>query len=640
MENPKMKRYLLILCLAGFGVPVGCQGLSRTDRPLPVGQGPLAADPPLPEPEPFVRVISGREIHDPSELPAAAPPAPAAKTLDATRLDTVQFSDVPLSQVTLMLTRQTGQNVVVSAAARDKKVTVYLKNVSARAAIEGICRLNNLWYREDPEMIRLLTAEEYGRELVVRRDEQTRLYYLKNASAPAVADMIATLMPGDVEYLRPSEEASFGHVGTDGDDPLANHSSTTGTTRNQATGTADETGAVGGRATSYSSGGRVTRSSYNMSLSDVLSGLQTGVTAGKIEQLTQNAAGRQKAEVSGQTLAEKTDTRPPVVLSVFLRNNCIGVRTEQESLHREIGKMVEALDTPTREVLLEVKVFRVALENDFESFFSLAYSNAGSSSALSSSVLGGAALSSGNASFSFTYMNEHISAAMKLLQTDKRLHTVATPMLLCANNAPAEFFSGVSRMITTNYDYETRYGENNRAVDIARPVVAQRDVGTDVRIKPSINADGTVTLRFHLEIGSVNPGGASIAQINNAGEVVALPVDTIDNERVQSIVVAKHGQAVVMGGLITESVDKSKDRVPVLGDVPVAGFFFSHPKNSIRRTETVIVIIPHIIGTAADGGAASESVLKNNSTHPSTPRGEKPLTNWDARHEKLNEAKP
>jgi len=177
-------------------------------------------------------------------------------------------------------------------------------------------------------------------------------------------------------------------------------------------------------------------------------------------------------------------------------------------------------------------------------------------------------------------------------------------------------------------------------VDVARPIVEQRDVGTDVRIKPSINADGTVTLRFYLEIGSVNPGSASIAEINGKGDVVALPIDTIDNERVQSIVVAKHGQAVVMGGLITETVDKSKDRVPVLGDVPVAGFFFSHPKNSIRRTETVIVIIPHIIGTAADGGAVSESVLKNNSTHPSTPRGQPPLTDWDAKHEKLNEAKP
>jgi general secretion pathway protein D len=229
---------------------------------------------------------------------------------------------------------------------------------------------------------------------------------------------------------------------------------------------------------------------------------------------------------------------------------------------------------------------------------------------------------------------------MKLLQTDKRLHVVATPMLLCANNAPAEFFSGVSRMITVNYDYETRYGEDNRAVDIARPIVEQRDVGTDVRIKPSINADGTVTLRFHLEIGAVNANGGNIYEINGEGEVVALPIDTVDNERVDSIVVAKHGQAVVMGGLISESVDKTKDRVPVLGDLPVADFFFSHPRSSVRRTETVIVIIPHIIGTAADGGAASESLLKNNSAHPSVPRGQPPLTAWDAKNEKLGEAQP
>jgi general secretion pathway protein D len=173
-------------------------------------------------------------------------------------------------------------------------------------------------------------------------------------------------------------------------------------------------------------------------------------------------------------------------------------------------------------------------------------------------------------------------------------------------------------------------------VDIARPVVQEREIGTKVRIKPSINADGTVTLRFRLEIGSVKEQGASIYQIKGE-ELVALPIDTVDNEKIESIVVASHGQAVVMGGLITESVSKAKDRVPILGDVPGLGFFFRKQVDRNSRNETVVVIVPHIIGTAAQGGRESEGVARENATHPWVTRDQKKLTDWDEKREKLKE---
>jgi type II secretory pathway component GspD/PulD (secretin) len=610
--------------------PAGCRPRPEEPRAARSGSwsGPGVAGSGTEGDEPYVRVIGGREVRGLDEASAIAgrSAAPKADPLEGIRLETVAFEDMTLGQVALMLTRMTGQNVVASAEAGGRRVSLYLRNVSARAAIEGVCRLNNLWYREDPEMIRLLTAGEYGRELVVKRDEQTRLYYLKNASAPAVADMIAALMPDQVAYIRPAEETSFGHVGTDGDDPMSRSNTSTETAAAYGDNYSGAPGAAGNRA--------VSRTNYGYSRSDVQSGYQQGLSAGKIEQLDKGAAQQGRGEVSTGALAEKTGAQVPVTISVFLRNNCVGVRAVQESLHREIGRMIEALDTPTRQVLLEVKVLKVALGDGFESFFDVAYNNNKDNPAIAVQQLGGASIS--DSTVSFTYLDSHIEATIKLLKSDDRLHSVATPMLLCANNASAEFFSGVTRMLVTNYDYETRYGENNVAVDIARPVVEEREIGTQVRIKPSINADGTVTLRFRLEVGSVNEKGASIYQVKG-DELVALPIDTVDNEKVESIVVASHGQAVVMGGLITESVSKTRSRVPILGSIPVAGLLFRKQVDRTSRNETVVIIVPHIIGTAAQGSRESEGVARENATHPWVTRDQKNLTDWDEKRGKVRE---
>jgi general secretion pathway protein D len=620
---------LLFLTVLAALPPAGCEAnwwgaFGPAERRL--------ADPALPAPQPYVRVIRGREVNDLSNLPALASaggdvaPTPQAGPLDETRLDEVSFGGVPLSNAAVMLTKMTGVNIVASAEVGAKPIHVYLKDVTARSAIEAICRLHDLWYREDAEMVRLLTREEYGRELVIKSDQQTHLYYLKNASAPAVADTIASLMPDQVRYFRAGDDTSFGHVGTDGDDPMSNTRSAGGSTASTTGGRYD--------AGMYSEGrtGAVSRTNYAYSASDVATNYQKGLASGKVEELTRGTEARRTGEVSAQAVAEKTGAVLPVTVSVFLRNNCIAVRTVHRSAQDEIGKIIQALDTPTRQVLLEVKVLNATLGDGFESVFGMTYDKGG----FSAKWLDGADID--GATLSFSYLDSHISATLKLLKDDNRLHAVATPMVLCANNAPAEFFSGLTRMITTNYDYETRYGENNQAVDIVRPVVEERNIGTDVRIKPSINTDGTVTLRFHLDISSVNTDGANIYQVNSEGAVVALPIDTVDNHTTENIVVARHGQAVVMGGLITESVSRLHQRLPGLGDIPGLGLFMGKKVDKTTRTETIIVIIPHIIATPDQGPAVSRPVLENNSGHPLRSGDYKGLTRWNPQTLRLEES--
>lgn len=603
-------------------VVIGCRHASphRATRPLR-----RVPDTPWVNDEPYVRIIRGNPTdHARSDSMKDTTPV-AVDPLREIEIEHLAFHRVPLSAVAAMLSKMIGVNVIAVAPVGEKPISIELSQVDARTAIEAICRTHDLWYRDGQGMIRLMSREAYGNEIVVQSNEQTRFYYLKYASAQGVAEMIASLMSDQVSYIRPGGAGSFEHVGTDGDDPFENRSSTSSSSTNQNN--------MYQQDVPPKTGG-VSRTFYGYSASDVANSYRNGMEAQKVADAAESAEARRTGTVSAESISKRSGVKYPVTLSVFTRNNCIGVRSVQASAHEQISGIIHALDTPTRQVLLEVKVLRVALGDDFESVFNLSYSFDVGNGRANLSLLDKADIS--GSTLSFSYLDHNVAAALKLLKTDNRVHAVATPMLLCANNAPAEFFSGVTRMITVNYDFETRYDEFNRAIDIARPIVQERGIGTTVRIKPSINSDGTVTMRFLLDLSSVNENGANIYEVAGDGEVIALPVDTVNNERAQSIVVARHGQAVVMGGLISETVAANHQRVPVAGDVPVLGTFFGKKVNSVSRIETIMIIIPHIMATGAiNGRAVSERFLKNNAVGENGKHQLAPITEWNQTSQRL-----
>jgi len=616
-----MQKIKLLLFLLGLAtLPAGCSG-----GPEPLGGERVSAwggRAPLQNEKPVFRVISGDETASSWEARTGAGRATHNAPLDSVTLDVVYFDELLLSRAAVALTEMVGQNVVVSTEAAKTKVRVYLKNVSGRAAVETICRLGNLWYREEGLVVRILTADEYARELIVRRDEQTRLFYLRYASARGVADMIAALMGEQVEYVEPEEESSYGHVGTE---------------EGGAMDTTAGSGYRGGRAGSRDRG---YKGSYGRRGANVRREIHTWGRGGRgdlpreipreqVERVDRSIRESDKGEIAASELGKKLGRPAMVVLSVFPRNNCIAARSVDGSILREIGRIIEALDTPTRQVLLEVKILDITLTDDFESFFELTHTDTSTHGRSISRTIGAMNLPGiAGKTVSYVFLDNKIDAQLQMLDRDNRARSVATPLLMCANNAPAEFFVGEERPITTNFEFEVREFEQ-RTTEVARPVIELREIGTKVRIVPAINADGTVTLRFLIEVGTVNPGGAEISHVNDKGGVVSLPIDTVNSNRVETIVAALNGQTIVMGGLIRETIEQVNEQVPIIGSIPVLGFPFRKTMDRKRKTETVILITPHVVGHPFQAGAVSAEVAKDNSDHPYIASGQKHLLEYD-----------
>ena len=123
-------------------------------------------------------------------------------------------------------------------------------------------------------------------------------------------------------------------------------------------------------------------------------------------------------------------------------------------------------------------------------------------------------------------------------------------------------------------------------------------------------------MRFLAEVDTVRPGGASFSFVGPEGRVITLPIDTVDTSRVENIIVARDGSTLAIGGLIREAEEDFERRVPILGDIPLLGFFFRRKEIREQKTEIVFLITPHIMMAPGEAEAVSDKVMRRLSDHP------------------------
>ena len=79
------------------------------------------------------------------------------------------------------------------------------------------------------------------------------------------------------------------------------------------------------------------------------------------------------------------------------------------------------------------------------------------------------------------------------------------------------------------------------------------------------------------------------------------------------------GQTVVLGGLISENVTKTKDKVPLLGDIPLAGRLFRSESSMTQKKNLLIFVTPTIIDPAGNRMHSEDEMPFNVNTIPTQP---------------------
>ena len=205
-----------------------------------------------------------------------------------------------------------------------------------------------------------------------------------------------------------------------------------------------------------------------------------------------------------------------------------------------------------------------------------------------------------------------------MLENNNRVTTLATPLLLTANNEVSRLFVGQDVPLNLGFTgptplvnatgASTTYASGSTNIQF-------RPVGTDLLITPNINADRTVTLRILQEVSNIIKGGANVYLPTSTG-FSEQPIDIVNSQSVSGTVVGMDGLTVAIGGLIQDNVTDNRAEVPILGKLPVIGFFFRQ-QNSVRsRTELVILIRPYVFSTPCESAATSGKLMQQLSIHP------------------------
>lgn len=599
-----MKARVTIICLLATLLVQGCGYKERKgvlhdghpfSKPLEKAE-PKPPKPPLPPPpkeKPIVKVISGKEVTGMEEAQSLVAGHRRGSMLGLrTVVEQLAVNEVPLIQVAATLSELSGFNIAVSREAAELPVTTYLRDIPLRQALESICRLNDLWYREDERIITLMTTTEYSSEMVIRRNEKSRAYWLRYTNANDMAKVLQAVMSAKIQFNDIGEEKVYGHVQEEKE---------AGTKVTMAEGEAEK------------NLGKLNPEEIRKLLN-----------IGRPDQTGGNAL----------ALSKQIEKEVPAVITVFKRNNSIIARSLDETVLEDIGRIIELMDTPTSQVLLEIAILQINLTGGFESFFQVDYIGDKTSYLIDGSVneyryfrdnISTLGSSSGPSSptTGILFGNEHIQARLALFASDDRVKVLSTPYLMSANNSKVEFFVGEEVPLRDDVESKVLYNDEGDVTTTSFEVKIKREeLGTDIDISSFINEDGTITMDLDAEISSPQYNMTTIGVINDAtGEVVPFPLDGKASNELTSIVTAASGQTIALGGIIREELQEYEKKVPLLGDIPGVGFFFKDISDSKKKTETVILLTPHIIRHPELAAAETRDFLERRSSHPQVTHG-------------------
>jgi general secretion pathway protein D len=96
---------------------------------------------------------------------------------------------------------------------------------------------------------------------------------------------------------------------------------------------------------------------------------------------------------------------------------------------------------------------------------------------------------------------------------------------------------------------------------------------------------GGSTISLEIEVEASQQVGSEISFITTSGQAITTP--TLGIRKSNTLVYLKPGQAVILGGLITERNVEDEKKVPFLGDIPILGFLF---RSTYQRKELVSVL--------------------------------------------------
>ncbi|GHS87928.1 pilus (MSHA type) biogenesis protein MshL [Campylobacterota bacterium] len=187
---------------------------------------------------------------------------------------------------------------------------------------------------------------------------------------------------------------------------------------------------------------------------------------------------------------------------------------------------------------------------------------------------------------------------INFLKTQGEAKSLSSPKVLAMNNQPTLISVG------RNLNYQTLSSTtlSGSSSGSSTQSVEQNSlfVGVLLDITAQIDEDGFVTLRLNPSISELLRQTDADVVVDASGIVPRRIAPDTMSRRISSVARVRDGDVVVLGGMIQNSNEVTENKVPLLGDIPFVGALFGSKKTSVKVSEIVFVLTPHIVSDEKD----------------------------------------
>jgi len=243
---------------------------------------------------------------------------------------------------------------------------------------------------------------------------------------------------------------------------------------------------------------------------------------------------------------------------------------------------LKSIDKPSQQVMIRASIVEVK-------------DNALKSVGIDWSILGQKGNKNYNGNFNLSVgLIDTLSALFSLVRSETGIPLAGTPIDLVSRlqalvtDGKAEVKAN-PRVVTLNAQMATIYIAKEQYFSVVTgPVnypytrLEQVAVGIKLDITPYISENNEITVKIAPEVSDAVGSGRE-----------GLPL--VDRRAVNTTVRVKDGETIVIGGLTQENIQKTQNKIPLLGSIPILGYLFSHTKYEKQKTDIVVFVTPNII---------------------------------------------
>lgn len=276
-----------------------------------------------------------------------------------------------------------------------------------------------------------------------------------------------------------------------------------------------------------------------------------------------------------------------------------------EKQHQLVQQHIDSIVTSMqRQVLIEATIVEVQLANNYQAGIDWSRVSQSGGIAFTQALLGS---NLSTAPFFALFYNQNnqregqVQLTVKLLEQFGNTRVLSSPKLMALNNQTA-LLKVVDNVVYFEIQSQTTQAQTT-ALSTVTTTPKTVAVGVVMGVTPQIGDDDRVSLTVRPTITRLNPQQPFVNDPNptlcdppgNRSNCIPNPVPQVQTREMESVLQVANGQIVVLGGLMQDESQRTRDQLPFVGNVPDIGEAFAYRQDQVVKSELVIFLRTTIV---------------------------------------------